>query len=102
MHFDGWREVYNTERPHEALGLEPPASRYAPSPRPFPESLPPVLYDSGDIRSVDCAGRISYHNRAIRVGKAFRYQPVAVRPGEGDGRFDVYFCDQKVAQFNLR
>jgi hypothetical protein len=27
---------YNDERPHEALGQATPASRYAPSPRPYP------------------------------------------------------------------
>ena len=35
-----WREVYNFERPHEALGQDVPASRYRPSPRPMPERLP--------------------------------------------------------------
>jgi transposase InsO family protein len=29
--FDGWRPHYNFERPHEALGFEVPASRYAPA-----------------------------------------------------------------------
>jgi len=37
--FDRWRDRYNLVRPHEALGLEPPVSRYRPSPRPFPEVL---------------------------------------------------------------
>ncbi|MGH2671036.1 MAG: IS481 family transposase, partial [bacterium] len=39
--FDRWRDVYNLERPHEALALAVPASRYQPSPRAFPEVLPP-------------------------------------------------------------
>ena len=34
--FDAWREVYNFERPHEALGQQVPASRYRPSQRPMP------------------------------------------------------------------
>ncbi|WP_376791287.1 IS481 family transposase, partial [Thermoflexus sp.] len=29
--FTGWRDLYNWERPHEALGMQPPASRYHPS-----------------------------------------------------------------------
>lgn len=36
--------MYNEERPHEALGQATPASRYAPSPRPYPRRLPPVEY----------------------------------------------------------
>ena len=31
--FDAFRRVSDEERPHEALGQRPPASRYAPSPR---------------------------------------------------------------------
>jgi transposase InsO family protein len=34
--FDAWRACYNHERPHEALGLATPITRYAVSPRPFP------------------------------------------------------------------
>ena len=29
--FDRWRPIYNHERPHEALGLKPPAARYRPA-----------------------------------------------------------------------
>ena len=38
--FDQWRQLYNQQRPHQALGMEVPAHRYRPSPRPFPEVLP--------------------------------------------------------------
>jgi transposase InsO family protein len=50
--FDEWRPVYNTQRPHEALALAVPLSRYRPSPRSFPETLPPVEYAAGSR----CAG----------------------------------------------
>ena len=101
--FDHWQRIYNCERPHEALGLNPPASRYVPSPRPFPERLPPILYEPGDIvRKVEGSGRISFRGHRYRAGKAFREHPVALRPTEDDGDFDIYFCSQKVAQFSLR
>ena len=47
--FDRWREVYNFERPHEALDQEVPASRYRPSPRAMPDRLPEVEYDEHEI-----------------------------------------------------
>jgi transposase InsO family protein len=47
--FDQWREVYNFERPHEALGQEVPASRYRASPRSMPDRLPKVQYDPHEI-----------------------------------------------------
>lgn len=101
--FDAWRQVYNQLRPHEALQLATPATRYQPSPRPFPAVLPPITYPAGDeLRKVDAAGRISFHNRPVRVGKAFRHQPVGIRPTGTDGEFEVYFCAQKVAHIDLR
>jgi len=101
--FDRWRPVYNHHRPHEALGLETPASRYRVSPRAFPETLPAIEYGPDDIvRKVDQKGCISYRNRTWRIGKAFRGQPVALRQSHEDGRLDVYFCCQKLAQIDLR
>lgn len=102
-HFDRWRDIYNYERPHEALDMQPPVSRYQASLRPFPEVLPPILYDTDDIvRKVDQTGKIYFHNRYFRVGKAFRYNPVALRPANEDGNYDVFFCNLKVAQISLR
>lgn len=100
--FDDWWHSYNYERPHEALNLSTPASRYTASARPFPDLLPPITYEPEDeIRKVDIAGKIYFHNRSFRVGKAFRHQPVAIRPAETDDHFDVFFCKQKVAQIRL-
>src|SRR6185437_6686006 len=39
--FERWRNVYNTQRPHEALELAVPASRYQPSPRDYVETIAP-------------------------------------------------------------
>ena len=47
-HFDAWRSVYNLERQHQALGMNPPISRYRPSARPFPELLPAIEYAPED------------------------------------------------------
>ena len=101
--FDEWQYTYNYVRPHEALHLATPSTRYHPSPRPFPSVLPPITYAPGDvIRKVDDTGKISFHNRTLRVGKAFFHQPVALRPTDTDGVFRAFFCKYQVAQFDLR
>jgi transposase InsO family protein len=101
--FTHWRSIYNTERPHEALGLAVPASRYQPSPRAFPEALPIIDYGDGAIvRKVQAKGEISYRGQTYRVGAAFRGLPVALRSTETDGRLAVWFCHQKVAELDLR
>ena len=101
--FDTWRTVYNFERPHEALGLAVPASRYQMSVRSFPEQLPTVEYGAhDDVRIVQRHGKIYYKNREIKVGKGFCGQRVAVRPTTTDGVHEVFFCQTKVATFDLR
>ena len=84
--FDRWRGVYNTERPHQALDLATPISRYTPSPRSFPETLPPIEYGDGDhIRKVGAEGRISFKGQVFKVGRALQGYPVALRPTATDG-----------------
>jgi transposase InsO family protein len=101
--FDRFRHVYNHERPHEALGMETPASRYRISVFAFPEKLPPMEYCSGDImRKVGPSGCISYHKVQYQVGRAFTGEYVAIRGTHRDGIMAVYYCYQKIATINLR
>jgi transposase InsO family protein len=101
--FNRWREEYNTIRPHEALGMAVPLSRYRQSPREFPSVLPPVEYERGTIvRKVAEGGTISFHHRQYHVGKGLIGQWVAVRPRSIDGVFSVYYCHQRVQQIDLR
>ncbi len=100
--FDTWRDFYNLQRPHHALDLNTPSSRYTPSPRPFPEVLPAIEYDTNDqVRKVDINGRIWFKGRTFKVGKAFRRKCVALRPGSKDGTWKVFFSVQPIATIDL-
>ena len=101
--FDAWRDVYNLERPHEALGLVPPIHRYTPSRRPFPGRLPEPEYGPGDaVRAVHGGGQLSYRGRLHFVGTALRGHRVALRPTSTDGVLGVYFCHHRVGRLDLR
>src|SRR5439155_1623104 len=101
--FDPFRHQYNFIRPHDALGLEVPASRYQVSLRPFPESLPPIEYDSGVmVRKVQQKGEIHFKGKTLKVGHAFSGYPVGLKAIATDGVFDVLFCYQTIRQINLR
>jgi transposase InsO family protein len=79
--FDQWRYTYNQERPHQALEMAVPASRYQVSRRAFPEVLPAIEYAPDDrVRKVQDKGEIYFQGRLIRLSKAFRGHPVALRP----------------------
>lgn len=101
--FEQWRFTYNHHRPHEALQMKVPASRYSISKRSFPETLPPIEYAPDDIvRKVHDKGIIFFDGKEFRVGKAFIGQPVALRHNsQKDGIFDVFYLRQLVSQIDL-
>jgi transposase InsO family protein len=101
--FDRWRIVYNCERPHEALGLAVPASRYAPSPRSLPETLPAIEYAPDHlVRRVQQGGRISFQGRRLRLPKAFAGYPVGLAPTATDGVWNVFFVSHRIATIDIR
>jgi transposase InsO family protein len=100
--FDAWRQIYNHERPHQALNLDVPSSRYGISPRGFPEHLPPIQYGADDVvRKVDPNGRFSFKGRHFRIGKAFSRQSIGLRPTLQDGVFSIHFCAHKIGTIDL-
>jgi transposase InsO family protein len=101
--FDAWREVYNFERPHQALGMDVPASRYRPSPRPMPKHLPRVDYDTHEIVRTVPASKdyISFKGRFWKVPEAFRGERVAIRPRGIDGQYGIFFASHQIATIDL-
>jgi transposase InsO family protein len=100
--FERWRHVYNAERPHEALSLSTPASRYRLSPRAYPEKLAPIDYGPDAIvRKVQDKGQVWFRNQPWSIGKAFIGERVALRPTTTDGRYDVVYCLHKIAALDL-
>ena len=94
-HFDHdaehWRAVYNTRRPHEALGDRPPVERWRPSERRRPATLPEPAYESGQAtRKIDSCGEISFRGYRILVGRGLVGEHVRVE--EQDAQLRVYYC----------
>lgn len=97
-HFDEFRETYNFERPHQSLDMDTPGQRYRISVHKYPEKLPPIEYSATDqVRMIDLNGFILWKGKSWRIGKAFRHQPVAVRPTIHDGFWDIFYCHQRIA-----
>jgi len=100
--FNQWMEIYNFERPHQALGMTVPARRYQISAKPFPEVLPAIEYGCQDqVRKVQDQGWIHFRGQEFRLSQAFRGYPVALRPTQTDGLWEVYFCSQRIAHIDL-
>ncbi|MCG6207982.1 integrase core domain-containing protein, partial [Rhodopseudomonas sp. HC1] len=69
--FDGFREHFNRERPHEALGQRPPAELYTISTRQMPERIEDPWYDADhQVRRVRSSGEIMWHGERIFITEA--------------------------------
>lgn len=77
--FDTFVHRYNHERPHQALDMQTPASRYTPSSRVY-RGLEELEYPFHDWTAVitNC-GRICYQRRKINVSQVFAGQKVGVK-----------------------
>lgn len=99
----GWQTVYNQERPHEALGLAVPASRYVTSSRPYPEVVPDLDYGPGAIvRKVQIDGSLHYEGRTYQLSRGLRGQPLAIRPSTIDGVWQAVLASRVVGWLDLR
>lgn len=99
--FDPWRTVYNTQRPHQALEMATPASRYRRSERVYQPNPAAAEYAPGAItRKVRDGGRLQYQGQAWRIGSAFDGEVVAVCPSQEDGHDDVLWHSHRIARIN--
>ena len=87
--FDDFRDEFNHERPHEALGMKRPAEVYEPSPRPYPATLPEPAYpEHDDVLRVSSNGFAHLCRKKFYLSAALASQLVGVRE-ERDGRWLV-------------
>ena len=101
--FDPWREMYNQERPHEALGLDVPASRYHTSSREFPERITAFNYsDRFQIRNVNKVGQFHFSGHVYKASEAFSNTRVGLSPTQTDGVWDVYYCHFRIGRLDER
>jgi transposase InsO family protein len=101
--FDQFRQVYNTERPHESLGMAVPQSRYQASSIAFPEHLAaPDYHESDRVRRVHADGAVHLQGHRIKLSQAFGGLDVAFRPTAIDGTWQVFFMRFLIAEVDLR
>lgn len=91
--FNRFRETYNAVRPHEALADETPASRWAPSPRPYPERIAPPEYPGHlEVRRVGSAGTFRFHARQHFLSRALTNDYIGLEE-IADGLWNLLYYD---------
>jgi transposase InsO family protein len=89
--FDAFRQVFNRERPHQALGLRPPGAHYRASTRPYhPAELDDPIYpNEATIRRVRSNGEIKWRGCKVFISEALVGEAVALT--ETELGHDVHF-----------
>ena len=89
--FNRFRQEYNHDRPHEALGQETPASLYTPSSRTLPARLSPLEYPGHfETRLVSRNSGIRWKKQWVCVTHTLAGEYGGLEE-VGDGLWDVYF-----------
>jgi transposase InsO family protein len=100
--FNAFRQAYNHQRPHESLQMVPPAQRYRPSERRFPERLPELHYDDRhQIRRVRSNGQIKWRGDLIFVGLPLIGQTIGITEN-AQGQHELYFGSYLIAVYDPR
>jgi len=95
--FDAFRQEFNHERPHEALGQRTPASLYRPSAQPFREPPDdPAYRPDKQLRRVRRSGEIKWNGTFQFLSEAIAGQTVGIAR-RGDGHWLVRYADVPLA-----
>lgn len=96
-----FRQQYNQVRPHEALGMQTPASVYEPSPRSYPARVPPLEYpDSMVVRAVHSKGQFRWKGRQdVFVSEVLWGERIGLLPRD-ERWYTIYFAHQPLASFD--
>jgi len=98
---DEFRYEYNHLRPHEAIGMQVPASLWSPSPRCYQPSPQPWIYPPGwQVHSLAGEGQLCWRGRRWEISCALRGQQIALELS-GD-RALVHYCNITLRELDLR
>ncbi len=97
-----YREFYNHKRPHHALDLDTPASRYKPSERRYPETIESWVYPSEyELRSIKETGYFTYKGQGYFLSEAMGGKTVGIRESSHSRCITLHYRQFKIAKIDL-
>ena len=101
--FSEYRYFYNNVRPHMALDLDVPASRYTPSPRQYPDKIVEWEYSKElKVHRVKSTGYITINGQGYFLSEAFGNKHIAFRESsQGAHLINLYFRQFRIGQINI-
>ena len=89
--FDAFRQRYNTERPHEGINDQTPASLWTPSTRAYPETIAPPQYPAHlEVRRISSAGTFRLHAQQPFLSQTLRGEDIGLEE-VGDGIWNIVY-----------
>jgi hypothetical protein len=85
-----WREEFNRERPHEALGMRCPAELYRNSNRPYRTAEVQLSYSGMATRLVDKNGKLSWNGQKVFLTGSLAGWEVGLQRTEND-QLEIWF-----------
>jgi len=99
--FDVWREEYNWERPHEALGMKRPGEVYHKSSIPWQGTPDELAYDTSLFsRKISSAGQLVVNRTSIFISKALTGWNVGLR-FIAEQRLELWFAHLRLGEVDL-
>jgi transposase InsO family protein len=100
--FNRFTHTYNELRPHEGIDDDTPASRWRPSPRPYPERIPAPTYPSHlEVRRVSNAGCFRLHSGQIFLSQALNGETIGLEEVD-DGLWNILYYETLLGRFDER
>jgi len=100
--FDRFREEFNRERPHEALGMKRPGELYQSSSRKLPKRIERYEYPGHYlVRRVSRAGTIRVLRKQIFVSNTLHEDYVGLEEVD-DGVYDLFYCFYHIGRYELK
>ena len=99
--FDTWRNEFNWERPHEALGMKVPGEVYKKSDRPYETEGYEIEYPADMIvRPVYSSGAICVESQSVFLSESLKGVSVGLRPLP-QRRYEVWLDHMKLGEIDV-
>lgn len=99
--FSEWRVKYNTERPHEALGMKCPAQVYSSSTKTYIDRITPFEYGGEyHVIKVNSWGYVRFAHYQVYLSETMIDEHVEFRPNPDEDSFFACYRNFRIAEFS--
>ena len=100
--FNEWRNCYNNERPHEALGMKCPSDVYVPSERAYQDQIDKYEYSGKyHVIKVNNWGYVRFDSWQIYLSETMIGEHIEFRPNSNGDTFIACYRNFAIAEFDV-